>query len=109
MQTWLAEEGCDGFMVMFSFLPEELEAFAAQVVPELQKRGLFRTEHEGETLREHFGLPRPQTATSLRADTRNTGPRPRSHCGTSVAPGGHRCVDARPARTALGEARREGP
>ena len=36
------------------------EQFARSVVPELQKRGLFRTEYTGTTLREHMGLPRPE-------------------------------------------------
>ena len=40
-------------------LPAGLEDFATQVVPELQRRGLFRTEYQGRTLREHLGLARP--------------------------------------------------
>jgi alkanesulfonate monooxygenase len=59
MQRWLEEEACDGFNIMFPFLPQGLDAFCTQVVPELQRRGLFRTEYEGSTLREHLGLPRP--------------------------------------------------
>lgn len=49
----------DGFNVMPSWFPGELDAFCALVVPELQRRGLFRTEYEGRTLREHLGLKRP--------------------------------------------------
>ncbi|PTE10527.1 LLM class flavin-dependent oxidoreductase [Mesorhizobium helmanticense] len=49
----------DGFNVMPSWFPGELDAFAALVVPELQRRGLFRTEYEGRTLRENLGLKRP--------------------------------------------------
>ncbi|RJT42502.1 LLM class flavin-dependent oxidoreductase [Mesorhizobium waimense] len=49
----------DGFNVMPSWFPGELDAFATLVVPELQRRGLFRTEYEGRTLREHLGLKRP--------------------------------------------------
>ncbi|RWP00690.1 MAG: LLM class flavin-dependent oxidoreductase [Mesorhizobium sp.] len=49
----------DGFNVMPSWFPGELDAFAALVVPELQRRGLFRTEYEGRTLRDHLGLKRP--------------------------------------------------
>jgi hypothetical protein len=45
---------------MFSHLPGELDDFAERVIPELQHRGLFRRDHEGTTLREHLGLPRPQ-------------------------------------------------
>lgn len=59
MQEWLEGEACDGFNVMFPFVPEGLDAFVDQVVPELQRRGLFRTEYEGHTLRDHLGLPRP--------------------------------------------------
>jgi hypothetical protein len=52
--------GCDGFNVMFPYLPEGLEDFVDRVVPELQRRGLFRREYEGTTLRENLGLPRPE-------------------------------------------------
>ncbi|MCZ6772510.1 MAG: LLM class flavin-dependent oxidoreductase [Proteobacteria bacterium] len=59
MEEWLQERGCDGFNVMFPYLPGGLDEFVDQVVPELQRRGLFRREYEGETLRENLGLPRP--------------------------------------------------
>jgi len=49
----------DGFNVMPSWFPGELDTFAALVVPELQRRGLFRKDYEGRTLREHLGLKRP--------------------------------------------------
>lgn len=49
----------DGFNVMPSYFPGELDAFAALVVPELQRRGLFRKDYEGRTLRDHLGLKRP--------------------------------------------------
>ncbi|QKC93584.1 LLM class flavin-dependent oxidoreductase [Mesorhizobium sp. NZP2298] len=49
----------DGFNVMPSYFPGELDAFATLVVPELQRRGLFRRDYEGLTLREHLGLKRP--------------------------------------------------
>lgn len=49
----------DGFNVMPSFFPGELDAFAKLVVPELQRRGLFRKDYEGRTLRDHLGLKRP--------------------------------------------------
>ncbi|GLS39053.1 monooxygenase [Mesorhizobium tianshanense] len=49
----------DGFNVMPSYFPGELYTFAALVVPELQRRGLFRKEYEGRTLRHHLGLKRP--------------------------------------------------
>ena len=60
MQRWLDEEGSDGFNIMFPYLPEGLDDFVDKVVPELQRRGLFRTEYEGATLRENLGLARPQ-------------------------------------------------
>src|SRR5271154_6566405 len=60
MEEWLETEASDGFTVMFPYLPGGLEDFVAQVVPELQRRGLFRREYEGTTLRDHLGLPRPK-------------------------------------------------
>jgi alkanesulfonate monooxygenase SsuD/methylene tetrahydromethanopterin reductase-like flavin-dependent oxidoreductase (luciferase family) len=59
MEAWLEGEGSDGFNVMFPFLPAGLDDFVEKVVPELQRRGLFRREYEGKTLRENLGLPRP--------------------------------------------------
>jgi alkanesulfonate monooxygenase SsuD/methylene tetrahydromethanopterin reductase-like flavin-dependent oxidoreductase (luciferase family) len=59
MEEWLETEGSDGFTVMFPYLPGGLEDFCNHVVPELQRRGLFRTEYEGATLRDNLGLPRP--------------------------------------------------
>jgi len=60
MEEWIETEGSDGFTVMFPYLPGGLENFVAQVVPELQRRGLFRRDYEGTTLRDHLGLPRPK-------------------------------------------------
>lgn len=59
MEEWLKTEGSDGFNIMFPYLPEGLDDFVDRVVPELQRRGIFRTEYEGKTLRENLGLPRP--------------------------------------------------
>ncbi|MBX9946452.1 MAG: LLM class flavin-dependent oxidoreductase [Reyranella sp.] len=59
MEEWLVTEASDGFNVMFPYLPGGLDDFVNKVVPELQRRGLFRTEYEGATLRENLGLPRP--------------------------------------------------
>lgn len=59
MEQWLFEEGSDGFNVMFPWLPGGLDAFIDRVVPELQRRALFRQDYEGETLRDHLGLSRP--------------------------------------------------
>jgi FMN-dependent oxidoreductase (nitrilotriacetate monooxygenase family) len=60
MEEWLATEGSDGFTIMFPYLPGGLDDFVERAVPELQRRGLFRREYEGRTLRENLGLPRPQ-------------------------------------------------
>jgi alkanesulfonate monooxygenase len=59
MQEWLETRGSDGFTVMFPYLPGGLDDFVDRVVPELQRRGIFRREYEGKTLRENLGLPRP--------------------------------------------------
>ncbi|MCS5607160.1 MAG: LLM class flavin-dependent oxidoreductase, partial [Alphaproteobacteria bacterium] len=59
MEEWLMTDACDGFNVMFPYLPGGLDDFVDQVVPELQQRGMFRTDYEGRTLRENLGLPRP--------------------------------------------------
>ena len=60
MQEWLESRGSDGFNIMFPYLPAGLDDFVDRVVPELQRRGIFRTDYEGKTLRENLGLPRPQ-------------------------------------------------
>jgi FMN-dependent oxidoreductase (nitrilotriacetate monooxygenase family) len=59
MEEWFYAEACDGFNVMFPYLPAGLDDFVDLVVPELQRRGLFRHHYEGATLRENLGLPRP--------------------------------------------------
>jgi FMN-dependent oxidoreductase (nitrilotriacetate monooxygenase family) len=59
MEQWLVEDAADGFIVMFPWLPGGLDAFVERVVPELQRRGIFRKEYEGSTLRDHLGLARP--------------------------------------------------
>ena len=59
MEEWLFSEACDGFNIMFPYVPGGLDDFVDKVVPELQRRDLFRREYEGKTLRENLGLPRP--------------------------------------------------
>jgi alkanesulfonate monooxygenase len=59
IQFWFEERACDGFNIMFPYLPAGLDDFVDKVVPELQRRGLFRKRYEGSTLRDHLGLPRP--------------------------------------------------
>jgi FMN-dependent oxidoreductase (nitrilotriacetate monooxygenase family) len=60
MEEWLRSEASDGFNIMFPWVPGGLDEFVDRVVPELQRRGLFRTEYEGSTLRDNLGLPRPK-------------------------------------------------
>ena len=60
MEEWFTGRGCDGFNLLFPFLPAGLDDFVDKVVPELQRRGLFRRDYEGLTLRENLGLPRPR-------------------------------------------------
>lgn len=60
MGIWLAEDGADGFTITFPFLPQGLDDVTDRLVPELQRRGIFREDYEGMTLREHLGLPRPE-------------------------------------------------
>lgn len=59
MEEWLMTRGSDGFTIQFPYVPEGIDDFVDRVVPVLQKRGLYRTEYEGTTLRENMGLPRP--------------------------------------------------
>jgi FMN-dependent oxidoreductase (nitrilotriacetate monooxygenase family) len=56
---WFDQGAADGFNIMPAALPSGLDAFVDHVVPLLQRRGLFRTEYEGTTLRDHLGLARP--------------------------------------------------
>jgi alkanesulfonate monooxygenase SsuD/methylene tetrahydromethanopterin reductase-like flavin-dependent oxidoreductase (luciferase family) len=59
IEDWFATGACDGFNVMPPVLPASLESFAAEVIPLLQKRGLFRRDYTAATLRGHYGLTRP--------------------------------------------------
>jgi len=59
MENWFRAYGVDGFLVHPAYLPGGLDDFVDLVIPELQSRGLFRSEYEGTTLRENLGLPRP--------------------------------------------------
>ena len=60
MEEWFTTPACDGFVIGASHQPAGLEQFVDLVVPELQRRGLFRTAYTGRTLRDHLGLPIPQ-------------------------------------------------
>jgi FMN-dependent oxidoreductase (nitrilotriacetate monooxygenase family) len=59
MEEWFTDGAADGFNIMPPVLPAMLEVFIADVIPLLQRRGLFRTAYEGETLRAHYGLAAP--------------------------------------------------
>ena len=59
MEHWFKDGACDGFNVMPAWLPGSLTDFVDLVIPELQRRGLFRTEYEAMTLRGNLGLPQP--------------------------------------------------
>jgi FMN-dependent oxidoreductase (nitrilotriacetate monooxygenase family) len=63
LEAWFAGGGCDGFILMPAQMPGEFQLFVDQVVPELQRRGLFRKDYTGATLRENLGLPRPLPGT----------------------------------------------
>jgi FMN-dependent oxidoreductase (nitrilotriacetate monooxygenase family) len=58
-EEWFAAERADGFVVMPPYFPGAFDDFVDKVVPELQRRGLYRTEYSGPTLRDHLGLARP--------------------------------------------------
>src|SRR5580698_8946676 len=60
MEEWLLAGACDGFNLLFPYFPGPLNDFVDLVVPELQRRGIFRTEYEGTTLRENLGVPVPK-------------------------------------------------
>lgn len=59
LQQWFEEDGADGFNIMSPWLPGGLDDFIELALPELRRRGLFRTEYSGATLRQHLGLARP--------------------------------------------------
>jgi len=61
IEDWFADGAADGFNIMPPILPEMLNVFSAEVIPILQKRGLFRTAYEGRTLRDHYGLSWPKS------------------------------------------------
>jgi FMN-dependent oxidoreductase (nitrilotriacetate monooxygenase family) len=65
IEQWFVERGADGFNVVPPYLPGGLVDFANLVVPELQRRGIFRKEYEGITLRENIGLDRPANPFSV--------------------------------------------
>lgn len=61
IQTWFEQGAADGFNVMPPYLTGGFDSFVSEVVPILRKRGLFRQDYSGTTLRDHYGLPRPES------------------------------------------------
>ena len=61
MEEWVNKRACDGFNIIPSIFPDEFESFVDLVVPELQRRGLYRTSYEGNTLRELLDLKVPES------------------------------------------------
>jgi FMN-dependent oxidoreductase (nitrilotriacetate monooxygenase family) len=59
LEQWFVERGCDGYVIGGTHTPGTFEDFVRFVVPELQRRGLYRREYEGDTLRQNLGLPHP--------------------------------------------------
>ena len=68
LEEWFHGGACDGFVIAATHVPGAYEDFVRLVVPELQRRGVFRTEYTGATLRENLGLPR-----AARGDWRTAG------------------------------------
>ncbi len=60
LETMFQAEACDGFVISPAYLPGAFKEFVKFVVPELQRRGIFRTQYTGKTLREHLGLKYPE-------------------------------------------------
>jgi len=71
LEDWFIHEAADGYNLKPALQPDSLKEFIDLVVPELQKRGIFRTEYEGTTLRDHLGLPRPANQFSETAGVRS--------------------------------------
>jgi FMN-dependent oxidoreductase (nitrilotriacetate monooxygenase family) len=67
IEEWFRAGAADGFVIQPQVLPTEFEMFVEHVVPELQRRGLHRTEYTGPTLRHHLGLDRPDLVARLPA------------------------------------------
>ncbi|PZT70825.1 FMN-dependent monooxygenase [Streptomyces sp. SW4] len=63
MESWFTGRGADGFNIDFPYLPGSADDFVDHVIPELQRRGLYRTSYEGGTLRENLGIE-PSTTTT---------------------------------------------
>lgn len=78
IEQWFVERGADGFNVVPPYLPQGFADFTRLVVPELQRRGLFRTEYTGRTYRENLGLDRPANPNTVRASAPALAPVPKA-------------------------------
>jgi FMN-dependent oxidoreductase (nitrilotriacetate monooxygenase family) len=67
IERWFLSGAADGFNLMPDVLPDGLETFADHVVPLLRRKGIFRSDYAGRTLRDHFGLARPENIFSPQA------------------------------------------
>ena len=84
-EQWFTEGGCDGFTVAAVYQPGAFDEFADAVVPELQRRGLFRTDYTGATLRENLGLARPASGDWTKRAATAPPPRPARTAPTQEA------------------------
>lgn len=73
LQAWLEAEATDGFAVIQPLIIDGLQDFADHVIPELQRRGLFRQEYEGKTLRDNLGVSRPENVYAVQRRTQKSG------------------------------------
>jgi alkanesulfonate monooxygenase len=73
LEEWFVAGACDGYNVLPPTFPRDLNDFCEGVIPELQRRGLFRKEYEGATLRENLGLPYPVNRHATARDQRDAG------------------------------------
>ena len=60
MEEWFSEGLADGFVIMPAWFPGAFDVFVDQVVPELQRRGIYRRDYTGPTLRDHLGLAKAE-------------------------------------------------
>jgi alkanesulfonate monooxygenase len=73
MEEWLTTDAADGFIIQASYLPGGFDDFVTLVIPELQRRGLFRSEYTGRTLRDHLALRRPDNRYAQPGYSRSSG------------------------------------
>lgn len=67
IELWFEERAADGFNIFPAYVPAAVESFTGLVVPELQRRGIYRTEYSGRSFRDHLGLAKPENSLARRA------------------------------------------